>query len=147
MKIHNGELKTYKHKETGKIVVARDSDIDDTFLVTATEDNKDTRQFIVSSEEFSKHYSTTEPDLVFLDFSLALIGLKNGKRITRKGWNGKDQWVVLINPGNAMHTSSAGSFDMQPCLGLKNAQNKMQPGWLPSIGDLLAIDWLFCKDC
>lgn len=146
MKIHNGELKTYKHNVTGRIVVARDSDIDDTFLVTVTEENKDTRQYVISSEEFSKHYSTTEEDLLLFDFSFALMGLKNHKRVTREGWNGKDQWVVLINPGNAMHTSVAGSFDMQPCFGLKNAQNKMQPGWLPSIGDLLATDWMFCKD-
>lgn len=54
----------------------------------------------------------------------------------------KGMWLVLIHPGNAMHTSSAGSFDMQPCIGMKTADDKMQPGWLASQNDMLAEDWM-----
>ncbi|MCM6993461.1 DUF2829 domain-containing protein [Enterobacter roggenkampii] len=75
------------------------------------------------------------------DFSSALKWLKEGERVCREGWNGKDQWVVLIHPGNAMYTKGGVSASMQPCLGLKNAQGNMQPGWVPSMGDLMARDW------
>lgn len=75
------------------------------------------------------------------DFSFALRMLKAGARMARAGWNGKDQWVVLIHPGNAMYTKGGASAPMQSCLGLKNAQGNMQPGWVPSMGDLMADDW------
>lgn len=78
-------------------------------------------------------------------FSAALMWLKEGKRVARAGWNGAGQWVVLIDPGNAMYTKGGASAPMQPCLGLKNAQGNMQPGWLPSMGDLLATDWQVVK--
>lgn len=76
-----------------------------------------------------------------MTFGEALEELKYGKRVARAGWNGKGMWLVLINPGNAMHTSAAGSFDMQPCIGMKTADNVMQPGWLASQADMLAEDW------
>lgn len=76
-----------------------------------------------------------------LDFGAAIQALKAGKKVARIGWNGKGMWLVLINPGNAMHTSSAGSFPMQPCIGMKTANGLMQPGWLASQNDILAEDW------
>lgn len=75
------------------------------------------------------------------DFGLALKLLKAGQRMQRVNWNGAGQWVVLIRAGNAMHRTTAGAFDMQDCFGLKNSQGNMQPGWVPSQGDLLAEDW------
>lgn len=86
--------------------------------------------------------ASTEIDLNAADFSDALMWLKEGKRVQRAGWNGAGQWVVLIDPGNAMYTKGGASAPMQPCLGLKNSQGNMQPGWVPSMGDLLADDWL-----
>jgi hypothetical protein len=75
------------------------------------------------------------------DFGFALQLLKDGQRVRRAGWNGKGMWLVLIRAGNAMHTSRAGAFDMQDCIGMKTADNKMQPGWLASQADLLSSDW------
>lgn len=75
-------------------------------------------------------------------FSEALAFLRRGARIARRGWNGADMWLVLIRAGNAVHQSSAGTFDMQDCIGMKTAQNVMQPGWVPSQADLLADDWI-----
>jgi hypothetical protein len=72
-----------------------------------------------------------------LDFGQALRCLKSGKKVARKGWNGKNQFVVLIPAGNAMFMQ----YPMQDCYGLKNAQGNMQPGWVPSVGDLNAKDW------
>lgn len=76
-----------------------------------------------------------------MSFGHAIHALKNGERVARAGWNGKGMWLVLIHPGNAIHRSSAGSFDMQPCIGMKTADGNMQPGWLASQADMLADDW------
>ncbi len=63
-----------------------------------------------------------------MNFGQAVESLKDGNRITRKGWNGKDMWLVLIR-GGAQHKSTAGVFDVQDCIGMKTVLNTMQPGW------------------
>lgn len=77
-----------------------------------------------------------------MNFGQALEALKNRERVAREGWNGKGMWLVLIYPGNAIHRSAAGAFDMQPCIGMKTATGTMQPGWLASQADMLADDWV-----
>ncbi len=72
------------------------------------------------------------------DFGAALILLKQGIEVQRKGWNGPGQYLVLIHAGNAMYHG----YNMQDCIGLKTAQNVMQPGWVPSQSDMLAEDWV-----
>lgn len=68
-----------------------------------------------------------------MTFSEALEQMKKGTRKTfaRSGWNGKNQYVYL---GKL-------TFDTEPCFVLHNAQRKLQPGWVPSMGDMLASDW------
>jgi hypothetical protein len=73
-----------------------------------------------------------------MNFGQAIEALKQGKKVFRTGWNGKGMWLCLIHPGNAMHLG----FDMQPCIGMKTADNKMLPGWLASQTDMLADDWV-----
>lgn len=34
---------------------------------------------------------------------------------------------------------------MQDCIGMKTADNKMQPGWLASQIDILSEDWMEVK--
>lgn len=81
------------------------------------------------------------------DFSIALKWLKEGHRVCRSGWNGAGQYVILI-PGEHLARSAGygfgeaiGEFTFGSVLALKNAQNVMQPGWVPSMGDLMAKDW------
>jgi len=54
-----------------------------------------------------------------------------GTTFARSGWNGKGQYVFLVQL----------TPDVEQCFVLHNAQGKLQPGWLPSMGDLLATDW------
>lgn len=86
-----------------------------------------------------------------MDFSQALIELKAEKKLRRAGWNGKDQWVVMMpalyldaglcNGRTRKHLGDNIPLDSQPYFVLKNTQGKWQPGWVPSTGDLLAEDW------
>ena len=82
-------------------------------------------------------------DLNAADFSDALMWLKDGRRVARAGWNGKNQFVVLVEPGfyDVGCSTGAKAGALQPFLALKNAQDMFQPGWIPSMGDLMATDW------
>lgn len=72
-----------------------------------------------------------------MDFSLALVKVKEGKKITRSGWNGANQFIFKV--GDKIDT--VGQYCFAPYLVLKNAQGIIQPGWIPSQGDLFADDW------
>lgn len=72
-----------------------------------------------------------------MNFGKAIEAMKVGHKVCRDGWNGKNMWICYIHPGNAMHLG----FDLQPCIGMKTADNKMQPGWLASQADMLSEDW------
>lgn len=72
-----------------------------------------------------------------MDFSKALHLLHQGFDVARHSWNAPDQYITVIRAGNAVHRG----LPMQDCLALKNARDEMQPGWVPSQGDLFATDW------
>lgn len=69
-----------------------------------------------------------------MNFGEALAALKNKQRVARAGWNGKGQLVYMMTFREALQ-------HLQPCFVLHNAQGLDQPGWVPSMGDLLAEDW------
>lgn len=94
-----------------------------------------------------------------MDFGQALKALKAGSKVAREGWNGKGQFVVCmpalklpsfnsqapgakVNDRTAKFIGADTPLDSQPYFALKNAQDKWQPGWVPSVGDCLAEDWV-----
>ena len=90
-----------------------------------------------------------------LNFGDALMALKQGKKVARSGWNGKDQYVVaqaqttttdaakIWNPHNKAHAEKlGGQIDVAPYCTLKTAQDTLAMGWTPSTGDLFANDWV-----
>jgi hypothetical protein len=86
-----------------------------------------------------------------VDFSQALEQLKVGRKVTRDGWNGKDQWVVRqngypegipLNRNTAQATGIAEGTVMvfEPYFMLYTPWSTFVP-WTPSTGDLNADDW------
>lgn len=73
-----------------------------------------------------------------MDFSDALKEVKEGHAITRSGWNGKGQFVMLQTPDE---NSKMGL----PYLYITTIDGKRVP-WLASQTDLLAIDWGTAKE-
>lgn len=67
-----------------------------------------------------------------IDFSQALIAVKNGARISRSGWNGKGMWVEIQRP-------DAHSKMTLPYLYLNTPAARVP--WLASQTDILADDW------
>lgn len=68
-----------------------------------------------------------------MDFGAALVLLKNGKRATREGWNGKGMWIALQVPDE-------NSMMDRPYIYMKTVDNQLVP-WVASQSDLLATDW------
>lgn len=106
-------------------------------------------------EVFEKAYKLNSS----LSFSDALSALKNGEKIARSGWNGKDQYVVaqsestttdaskIWNSHNKKYAESlGGKISVAPYCTLKTAQDTLAMGWTPSTGDLFANDWQIIKD-
>ncbi|EOA7356680.1 DUF2829 domain-containing protein [Shigella flexneri] len=92
-----------------------------------------------------------EIDLEAADFSDALMWLKDGKKVARRGWNGENQFCWLVPEGQypARMEAIKGYFpgDLVPYgayFALKNAQGVVVP-WVPSVGDLLACDWFIVE--
>ena len=87
-----------------------------------------------------------------VDFSDALRAVKNGKRIFRLGWNGINMFVVYQKgypEGIPCNAQTAKAWDLKegdlficnPYLQIKNT-NGSHSMWVPSIGDVLAEDWV-----
>lgn len=83
-----------------------------------------------------------------MDFSQALDEIKDGAKVARSGWNGKDQFVFLV-PGSRFTVNRPPLLGIYPegtvidyhaHIDMKNAQGLVVP-WLASQGDLLADDW------
>lgn len=88
---------------------------------------------------FSKAYRRIDG----LTFGLAIEALKQGKRVARKGWNGKGMWLRYVNPyNNDQFTLEEKEIDgtFLPWIGMKTADNGFVP-WLASQTDMLAEDW------
>lgn len=68
-----------------------------------------------------------------MDFGQAIAVLKNGNRVTRAGWNGKDMWLALQRPDQ--HSKMT-----LPYIYMKTVQGDLVP-WLASQTDVLAEDW------
>lgn len=100
-------------------------------------------------EETSNHIHVYEPAYCFV-FEQALTFLKAGHKIARKGWNGKNMWLILV-PGSEepveMRDNSpyarAGlrMAKIDSHIDMMTADGTMQPGWLASQPDILAEDW------
>lgn len=73
-----------------------------------------------------------------IDFGLALVCLKRGGKVTRKGWNGKGMWLNLQVP-------DSNSKMTLPYIYMKTADENLVP-WLASQTDILAEDWVQVLD-
>jgi len=83
-------------------------------------------------------------------FGWALAQLKEGKKLSRSGWNGKDQWVCymggttipadLINERTKKYVADGQDLKVQGYFVIFT-KGTWCPGWLASQGDMLADDW------
>lgn len=82
-------------------------------------------------------------------FSQALTALKQGKKISRQGWNGKGMFVYMVpaahypaQTGIAKdHFGSEAMVPYNPYMAIKNVDNTVST-WVPSSSDCFAEDWI-----
>lgn len=105
-------------------------------------------EFAYLMEEFANIIKNSEKNSensqYNLTFGQALEALKSGKRVARKGWNGKgmfllyvpsEKWGIIDKIGLGIPKGNLLSW-----IGIKTADNKFVP-WLASQTDMLAEDW------
>ena len=97
-----------------------------------------------SREVFEAAYRETNG----MSFGLAIEAAKNGKRIARAGWNGKNQYVFLADDVNfntdadiSEFVGAADGVTVTPMLVIRTSKGDLQPGWLATQSDILADDW------
>ena len=99
-----------------------------------------------------------EPTVNYFSFSEALEELKAGKKVARKGWNGKGMFLVLCLgsevPADHMRVKPVKKFYKQegrtsvkiaPHIDLKAADGTYVTGWVASQTDMLADDWFIVE--
>ena len=78
-------------------------------------------------------------------FALALSCLKQGRKVSRSGWNGKGMWLKLVTDWSvAIGEELPEAWIAQPFIAMKTVDGSVVP-WLASQSDLLAEDWV-CVD-
>jgi Protein of unknown function (DUF2829) len=95
-----------------------------------------------------KYINYTQSKEIIMDFSAALEHLKAGKRVARRGWNGKGMFIFLVG-GSVFKVNRAPLLGIFPenteityhaHVDMKTADGQIVP-WLCSQTDMLAIDW------
>lgn len=85
-----------------------------------------------------------------MSFGSAVSAMKDGRRVARKGWNGRGMWLILVPGSNGIrpvagtpysNAGLTGEVNINPHIDMYTATGEMQPGWLASQTDMLATDW------
>jgi len=87
-----------------------------------------------------------------LSFSVALDQIKQGRRMAREGWNGKDMFIFLV-PGSTFVVNRPPLLGIYPegteinyhsHIDMRTADGQIVP-WVASQTDLLADDWVIAS--
>lgn len=103
----------------------------------------------------------------YMNFGIAVEQMKLGKKVARKGWNGKGMWISLFSSLNIGienddksvdfnmddeyvgekslhhwgHYEGVDVFCIKDCICMFTAGKEIQLGWNASTADVLAEDW------
>ena len=85
-----------------------------------------------------------------MEFGKAIELMKQGKRVKRNGWNGKNQYIELAS--NISYVNSKNEIINVNHLNIGNqaiafvGTSGVQLGWLASQADMLADDWILVEE-
>ena len=83
-------------------------------------------------------------------FGKAIEQLKEGKRVQRKGWNGKNQYIELATNISYKNTKGEIINAKHDAIGNRAiafvGTSGVQIGWLASQADMLAEDWKIVEE-
>ena len=91
-----------------------------------------------------------------MTFGMAIEAMKRGKKVARRGWNGKGMWMCVPlcdgpkeipatgiwgKPNAEYAEQNGGTVKVMPYVTMKTADGSIVMGWLASQTDMLAEDW------
>ena len=95
-----------------------------------------------------------------MTFGMAIEAMKLGKKVCRKGWNGKGMWLCVPlcdgpkeiqaneiwgKPNAEYAEQNGGTVKVMPYITMKTADGAIVMGWLASQTDMLAEDWMIME--
>ena len=145
-----GEFKG-KHPKSGGANVERNAE-DEGYVITYRKG---------SENEYVSWCPKVEFDAVSrpfdgMTFGMAIEAMKRGKKVARKGWNGKGMWLcvplcdgpkeipatgVWGKPNAEYAEQNGGTVKVMPYVTMKTADGSIVKGWLASQTDMLSEDW------
>lgn len=128
------------HCKDGKVL-----DIRETEVVDYTFSNIASDEWILAN---GKNTPILGGEATF-NFGEALKYLKRGLKVARKGWNGKEMYLLLVPSEKWGIIDKIGlgipKGNLLDWIGMKTADGKFVP-WLASQTDMLAEDWIFVEE-
>lgn len=116
------------------------------------------REDVAAPAEVAKPVDPVEPDaepsvLTPMSFGDAIAAMKAGKKVARRGWNGKGMYLWLLPAASVkaewckephlkeLAEKNGGEVECLGSIRMKTADGKVLTGWLASQTDMLALDW------
>lgn len=93
-----------------------------------------------------------------MGFGLAIAALQSGKRVARRGWNGKGMYLWLLPEAKvkaewcrephlkALAEANGGEIEALASIRMLTADKKVLTGWLASQADIMSTDWVILPD-
>lgn len=115
--------------------------------VTVDQDKYDN---LIKIQDRYNHLTKKEKEGDTFDFGKAIQLLKDGKKVQRNGWNGKNQYIELATNISYKNTNKEIINTEHEAIGNKAiafvGTSGVQLGWLASQADMLAEDWKIVKE-
>ena len=95
-----------------------------------------------------------------MTFGMAIEAMKRGKKVARRGWNGKGMWLCVPlcdgpkevlatdiwgKPNAEYAEQNGGTAKVVPYVTMKAADGTIVMGWLASQTDMLSDDWVIVE--
>ncbi len=125
--------------------------IDRAFVTpTITVDQEKYDKLIIMSSRYREMTKKQDKKKDVFDFGKAIQYLKEGKRLQRQGWNGKNQYIELATNISYKNSNDEIINAEHDAIGNKAiafvGTSGVQIGWLASQADMLAEDWKIVEE-
>lgn len=117
---------------------------------TITVDQEKYDRLIIMSSRYKEMTKKQDEKTDVFDFGKAIQLLKEGEKLQRKGWNGKNQYIELATNISYKNTDEEIINAEHEAIGNKAiafvGTSGVQIGWLASQADMLAEDWKIVEE-
>ena len=132
-------------------IIEKDELLSYGFCEYGTEDSQD--RYVARNDLYVEELDPNEG----MSFGAAIALMKKGKKVARKGWNGKGMWLCIPlvdgpkeipakgiwgKPNADYAEQNGGTVKVMPYITMKTADGSIVMGWLASQTDMLAEDWI-----